>query len=169
MFRDYYKILNIPFGVDITEIKKAYRAQSLKWHPDKHQDEDVTSIMQDINEAYAILKDPVTKQRYDNEYLAYLKYKREHSVIVSDTTQENKREDYQEYDYQNDYKVQDAAVEEDMKAAREYARELVKEFFDSLKKNASIAVEGAWEGVKGYVYAFIILSIIGLLIALFSF
>lgn len=167
MFKDYYKILNIPFGVDITEIKKAYRAQSLKWHPDKHQNEDVTSIMQDINEAYAILKDPVTKQRYDNEYLAYLKYMREHSVIISDTTQENKRENYRENDYQNDYKVQDAAVEEDMKAAREYARELVKEFFDSLRRNAKVAAEGAWEGVKGYVYAYIILFIIGLFVMLF--
>ena len=57
MFKDYYKILGIHRQASAQEIKSAYRAMSIKWHPDKNPNVNVTSIMQDINEAYAILKD----------------------------------------------------------------------------------------------------------------
>lgn len=68
MFKDYYEILEVPLCSDQDAIKNAYRKQALEWHPDKHPDEDVTTIMQDINEAYAILKDPIKRKRYDQEY-----------------------------------------------------------------------------------------------------
>lgn len=34
--KDYYKILEISKDVTEEEIKKAYKRQALKWHPDKH-------------------------------------------------------------------------------------------------------------------------------------
>lgn len=55
MFKDYYKILGIQRQASVQEIKSAYRIMSMKWHPDKNPNVDVTSVMQDINEAYAIL------------------------------------------------------------------------------------------------------------------
>ena len=58
MFKDYYKILEISPDADSATVKAAYRKQALRWHPDRHPNMDVKSIMQDINEAYAILKDP---------------------------------------------------------------------------------------------------------------
>lgn len=62
MFKDYYKILGISRQASAQEIKSAYRTMSKKWHPDINPGMDVTSIMQDINEAYAILKDENKKK-----------------------------------------------------------------------------------------------------------
>lgn len=50
MFKDYYKILEISPDADSATVKDAYRKQALKWHPDRHPNMDVKSIMQDINE-----------------------------------------------------------------------------------------------------------------------
>lgn len=145
MFKDYYEILDIPFGVNSTEIKAAYRRQSLKWHPDKHPNEDVKSIMQDINEAYAVLKDHIQKERYDQEYNNYIHFK--------EKQKENKTNNERQHQNQDSYTVKDVRVQKDMESAREYAKKLVDEFFQEFMKNSKVAVKGAWEGVKGYVYA----------------
>ena len=68
MFKDYYKILGVSQQASIQEIKSAYRNMSMKWHPDKNPGVNVTEIMQDINEAYSILKDKIQRDRYDQEY-----------------------------------------------------------------------------------------------------
>lgn len=68
MFKDYYKILNVSRYASAQEIKSAYRTMSMKWHPDKNPGIDVTSVMQDINEAYTILKDEDKRERYNKEY-----------------------------------------------------------------------------------------------------
>ena len=57
MFRDYYKILGISRHATAQDIKSAYRAMSMQWHPDKNPETDVTEIMQNINEAYAIVNE----------------------------------------------------------------------------------------------------------------
>lgn len=61
MFVDYYKILEIAFPSTAEEIKKVYRQQSLKWHPDKNPGVDTTQRMLDINAAFYLLKDPIKK------------------------------------------------------------------------------------------------------------
>lgn len=54
------------------EIKKAYKRQALKWHPDKWgngdeaQKEQADKMFKDIGEAYAVLSDPKKKARYDS-------------------------------------------------------------------------------------------------------
>lgn len=65
MFKDYYEILDIDWHASQMEIKSAYRKQSMKWHPDRNPGLDVTAMMQDINEAYAILKDELKRERYN--------------------------------------------------------------------------------------------------------
>ena len=65
-FKDYYAILGISRYSTADEIRTAYRTLSKKWHPDLNPGQDVSQKMQDINEAYAILKDSVKKGRYDN-------------------------------------------------------------------------------------------------------
>lgn len=68
MFKDYYQILSIAQNATSEEIKKAYKTASMKYHPDRNPGKDTTSMMQDINEAYAILKDDEKRTRYDQEY-----------------------------------------------------------------------------------------------------
>lgn len=59
------------------EIKVAYRKQCIKWRRDKNINIDTTQRMQDINQAYLILKDEETRSKYDIEYLKFKGYKSE--------------------------------------------------------------------------------------------
>ncbi len=160
MFKDYYQVLEITQQASLNEIKQAYRAASKKWHPDVNPGKDTTQIMQDINEAYAILKDETKRMRYDAEYVLFHQKKTEHKQTVE--TQ------YAENDWSYDYEVKDENLKEDIKSARQYAKELVDEFLSSLKDDSRKAVKGAWEGAKGYVFAAIILFAIGLIVALIN-
>ena len=62
--KDYYKILEVSKDSNDDEIKKAYRKQALKWHPDKHSSAEeehkhkAEAMFKDIGEAYSILSDP---------------------------------------------------------------------------------------------------------------
>ena len=69
--KDYYKILGVEQNANDDEIKKAYKKGALKWHPDKHQNDDdenkktADSMFKDIGEAYEILQDSQKRRRYD--------------------------------------------------------------------------------------------------------
>ena len=69
MLKDYYSILGISFNASDEEIKRAYRALSKRWHPDVNPGLDTTAIIQDINEAYYILRDSAIRVKYDAEYV----------------------------------------------------------------------------------------------------
>ena len=74
MFVDYYAILEIEASASAEEVKSAFKKQALKWHPDRNSNIDTTKRMQQINEAYLILKDSEARTRYDVEYNIYLKF-----------------------------------------------------------------------------------------------
>jgi DnaJ-class molecular chaperone len=63
--KSYYEILEVPKTASETEIKKAYRALSLKYHPDRNKSPDAQSIFQKINEAYETLGDSNKRKQYD--------------------------------------------------------------------------------------------------------
>ena len=64
--RDFYKILGIERSASPAEIKKAYRSQSLKWHPDKNpDDESAKEKFQDVASAYEVLSDADKRRKYD--------------------------------------------------------------------------------------------------------
>ena len=65
--KNHYEVLGISADADENEIKKAYRSLSFKHHPDRSQDPDSSNIMQRLNEAYEVLKDPQARQQYDDE------------------------------------------------------------------------------------------------------
>lgn len=65
MGKDYYKILGIQKGTSEDEIKKAYRKQALKYHPDKNKSPDAEEKFKEIAEAYDVLSDPKKKDIYD--------------------------------------------------------------------------------------------------------
>ena len=63
---NYYNILEIEETATPNEIKKAYRGLSLKFHPDRNQNNpDACSKFQKINEAYETLSDIEKKNEYD--------------------------------------------------------------------------------------------------------
>ncbi len=64
--RDFYDILGVTKGASADEIKKAYRKQAIKFHPDKNPgDKEAEEKFKEAAEAYEILSNPEKKQRYD--------------------------------------------------------------------------------------------------------
>ena len=64
--RDYYEVLGIGKSASEDEIKKAYRSQAKKYHPDLHPgDKEAEAKFKEVNEAYEILSNPEKKSRYD--------------------------------------------------------------------------------------------------------
>ena len=67
MSKDYYKTLGVSKTASHDDIKKAYRALSMKWHPDRNQgDPSANAKFQKINEAYEHLGDEQKRREYDN-------------------------------------------------------------------------------------------------------
>ena len=65
---DHYTTLQVHRNADPVVIEKAYRALSMKYHPDRAGDRSqkaATHKMQRINAAYAVLSDPKARRRYD--------------------------------------------------------------------------------------------------------
>jgi len=60
---DYYSILGVSKNADEKSIRKAYKTQSMKHHPDRGGDEEQ---FKKVNEAYQTLKDPQKRAAYDN-------------------------------------------------------------------------------------------------------
>ncbi|MBS7298474.1 MAG: molecular chaperone DnaJ [Eubacteriales bacterium] len=64
--RDYYEVLGVNKGASDDEIKKAYRKEAKKYHPDLHPgDKTAEAKFKEVNEAYEVLSDSDKKARYD--------------------------------------------------------------------------------------------------------
>jgi len=69
--KDYYKIMGLTKTATEDEIKKAYKREAMKHHPDRHgaDTEEVQKqeelLFKDIGEAYSVLSDAQKKHNYD--------------------------------------------------------------------------------------------------------
>jgi curved DNA-binding protein CbpA len=75
MFKDYYAILEISNVASLIEIKSAYKIQAKKWHPDRNKGADTTERMKEINEAKLILTDSEARERYDIEFIKFMRHR----------------------------------------------------------------------------------------------
>jgi molecular chaperone DnaJ len=64
--RDYYEILGVSKNASKEEIKKSYRKQALKFHPDKNPgDKSAEEKFKEAAEAYEVLSNDEKRSRYD--------------------------------------------------------------------------------------------------------
>lgn len=94
IFKDYYKILGLQSNrVSMAEIKAAYREQAKKYHPDVNiSNKRNEERFKDINEAYRVLSDNISKRKYDRMWhrnvgkknASYQESKRKKGSITSD-------------------------------------------------------------------------------------
>lgn len=62
---DYYELLQVSPRAEQDVIEAAYKRLAQKYHPDRNPDPVSVSKMQDINLAYATLRDPKKRRQYD--------------------------------------------------------------------------------------------------------
>jgi len=102
--RDYYKLLGLSRNADVNQIKKAYRLNAIKYHPDKNfGDNYFAEKFKEINEAYSTLIDPLKKADYDliwDKTFDFTENKTNQKSSFSDSTtykEDNKEEDSYKY------------------------------------------------------------------------
>jgi curved DNA-binding protein len=63
--RDFYEILGVSRAASQEEIQRAYRKLARTYHPDINKDPAAEERFKEVSEAYDVLSDPETRQRYD--------------------------------------------------------------------------------------------------------
>lgn len=64
-YKDYYKILGVERCASDDAIRKAYRKQARKYHPDVSQEPDADTRFKEVGEAYEVLRDKDKRAAYD--------------------------------------------------------------------------------------------------------
>ena len=149
---DYYAILNINPIASKKEIKKAFKREALKWHPDRNNSPDATVKMQLINEAYLILKDDEARARYDKQYYKFKKVDKE------------KENSNQEQTKWQGYSSNDEILNDWIKKAKKQAKEMVMISIEDLVGMSRVATSAAWEKTKYAILVVIVANILFVLL-----
>ena len=64
-FKDYYNTLGVERDGSPEDIKRAYRRMARKYHPDVSTEPEAEERFKEVQEAYAVLKDPDKRAAYD--------------------------------------------------------------------------------------------------------
>ncbi len=165
MFIDYYEILACSQDATDEQIKKAYREQAMKWHPDKNKGIDTTLQMQKINEAYILLKDKEARARYDVQYEKFKKFK-ENKQRVSEEENSNKQNNQRQnnkYDY-SDFKIDDELLKKWMSNAKRQSVELAKQTIEDFKGISKSAGSGCLQGITNLIIFICVIFVLSLLL-----
>jgi curved DNA-binding protein CbpA len=67
---NWYQVLQVDPAADNDIISTVYRRLALRYHPDRDPSQEAQRRMRELNEAYAVLRDPAQRARYDEELAA---------------------------------------------------------------------------------------------------
>lgn len=121
--KDYYKILEIDFGVDILTVKKAYRQLALKYHPDRNNSPNASEKFIEITEAYEVLRDSAIKNEYDKQYNFYFNK----TETLTQTKEQYYRDNFEQKQKEWSNYGREKAKEYSSIPFEEFARKLLKE------------------------------------------
>jgi DnaJ-class molecular chaperone len=63
---DHWEVLGLSPGADAASIKRAFRQQARRWHPDLNGNDPVAEArFKRVNEAYAVLSDPIRRRAWE--------------------------------------------------------------------------------------------------------
>ena len=146
--KNYYEILGVKNTATKEEIKKAYREQAKKYHPDKHPDENSAKYeekFKEIGEAYEILSDDEKRKKYDiklENYLLYQQQKRSQQQserYSSSNDNEHQKASSQNNSYSETQKDQQSYTGQSnsssTKAKTSQKRNKKESFFDGIKRS----------------------------------
>jgi len=63
----YYEVLEVDIEASSELIQKSFRNLVKQWHPDICKLPEAENMIKQLNEAYEVLKDDYTRDRYDSE------------------------------------------------------------------------------------------------------
>lgn len=66
MPNNHYQTLEVDRHASLDVIEAAYRRLALRYHPDRNPAPDAVGKMQQLNAAYAVLRDPAKREQYDS-------------------------------------------------------------------------------------------------------
>jgi len=105
---DYYKILGVDKNATQDDIKKAYRKQARKHHPDLNPgDKEAEKKFKELNEANEVLSNPENRSKYD-KYGEHWKHGEEY-----EKAQQQQQRQYQQQSYNGGYSGADFGEGED--------------------------------------------------------
>jgi DnaJ-class molecular chaperone len=78
----YYRQLQLAEIADTDVISAVYRKLAQRYHPDVDPSREAAAKMAELNEAYATLRDPDKRRKYD-EWLAHRRDRRRHDRLVA--------------------------------------------------------------------------------------
>ena len=151
----HYDTLMVSRNASAEVIRAAFKSLSQKYHPDKNNHPDADRIMQQFNESYKILSDPIARSKYDKSLSAYER-------------ESNDKHDYARADNglkrQNKVVVINIPESISLSAAKEKLREFSSNIPDSTKSNIKELPDLIFKILVALVVTTAILMLIALLL-----
>ena len=150
---DPYEILHVPRGTTDEEVlKKAYRVQALKWHPDRNPEKRVEAEarFKKVSEAYETLKDPMKRQSYEYGSASSASASGRYRQAQRQQQQQYQQQQYNNQQQQYTYRSDDFTREDADRIFRDVfgttGEAFVREFERQMRMRGSMGSTGGMNG-----------------------
>ena len=166
MIKDYYKILDVKITSTQEEIKNSFRKLAVFWHPDRNSNPIALQKMQELNEAYEILSNPIRREIYNKIYREY------YNLNLGLTVFDDKKNNYNYSEKQNS----EFRKQQEKKFKQKYEKEInelnnwinnIKFSLGTFDRFLDKSLDKVDKPIENFVYYFpVVLGIIFLIIIL---